>query len=789
MALEDGRFLVGPQRYASLINTLSEGDQSMKINRLEQVHPKFFVIAIGQPVPPYQGFTLDPPFRSRFQSKFIRVDASDDHYHTLLKLFPSISPQDIHDIFNIATIASRQESEFKIPEFSGSMYLACKFLALGLRFTDVFSMMYPYPWLSTTDYQSKKSMEAIFKKLGHFLNEQEETTSDDFLEKFFHSIPKRDAFLVTRSRTALSLLKAMICKTSKSSFYLVGDKSGGKSAFVKEYIRLSQSKSISFPVYRDLSSRDLLQRRATNETGDTIWVDSPLLEGMKEGLTVVVDGVESLNPGCLATLSRIVSNRSCNLPDGSILVSKCHFSKLGDASKSKVSVIHDDFLLIASGRTLITGSEKSWITPETVSLMPSIVLDPPTDSDVRSIIQINAPSLHSTFQEKLVLVFKSLQTEQNSHSEFRSSLTLRQIIKIASHLVNYPNDSLYDLLMQASMVVFAPIFIKEQFNAMLENCGILTELDKKETQISVQISDGTLTVDGISVQIKRNPDWTLVPQTLFYNNQRQLSVLKNILKSWNLNEHLLLIGNQGVGKNKIVDHLLFLLQRERQYIQLHRDTTVQSLTSTPYIENGAVRHEDSPLVIASRRGHVLIIDEADKAPAHVIATLKTFIEDGEILLGDGRRICQNKTRESDVELHRDFRLIVLANRPGFPFLGNDFFRELGDLFSCHAIDNPDSASEVDLLRNYAPSVSEGALIKLSQAFGELRKKASDGDISYPYSTREIVNIVKYVCLCETLHIAACGLLFRFNCDSNFDRFLKLVVTLCTDISPGTQMMD
>jgi hypothetical protein len=24
-------------------------------------------------------------------------------------------------------------------------------------------------------------------------------------------------------------------------------------------------------------------------------------------------------------------------------------------------------------------------------------------------------------------------------------------------------------------------------------------------------------------------------------------------------------------------------------------------------------------------------------------------------------------------------------RPGFPFLGNDFFGALGDLFSCHAI--------------------------------------------------------------------------------------------------------
>jgi len=44
--------------------------------------------------------------------------------------------------------------------------------------------------------------------------------------------------------------------------------------------------------------------------------------------------------------------------------------------------------------------------------------------------------------------------------------------------------------------------------------------------------------------------------------------------------------------------------------------------------------------------------------------------------------------------HPDFRMIVLANRPGFPFLGNDFFGSIGDMFSCHAVDNPDLESEM-----------------------------------------------------------------------------------------------
>lgn len=50
-------------------------------------------------------------------------------------------------------------------------------------------------------------------------------------------------------------------------------------------------------------------------------------------------------------------------------------------------------------------------------------------------------------------------------------------------------------------------------------------------------------------------------------------------------------------------------------------------------------------------------------------------------LSDGRKIVpKGHGRVNDkniVEVHPDFRMIVLANRPGFPFLGNDFFGALG----------------------------------------------------------------------------------------------------------------
>ena len=37
-----------------------------------------------------------------------------------------------------------------------------------------------------------------------------------------------------------------------------------------------------------------------------------------------------------------------------------------------------------------------------------------------------------------------------------------------------------------------------------------------------------------------------------------------------------------------------------------------------------------------------------------------------------------------IPLHPGFRMLVLANRPGFPFLGEDFYREVGDVFAVQA---------------------------------------------------------------------------------------------------------
>ena len=50
------------------------------------------------------------------------------------------------------------------------------------------------------------------------------------------------------------------------------------------------------------------------------------------------------------------------------------------------------------------------------------------------------------------------------------------------------------------------------------------------------------------------------------------------------------------------------------------------------------------------------------------AVLRNLLEDGQMILGDGRRIVSSlsprTTKEECIVIHRNFRMIVLANRPG-----------------------------------------------------------------------------------------------------------------------------
>ena len=53
-----------------------------------------------------------------------------------------------------------------------------------------------------------------------------------------------------------------------------------------------------------MTSRELIQQRATTESGDTCWRVSPLVEAALKGRLAVLDGMHRVDTGTLSVLKR-----------------------------------------------------------------------------------------------------------------------------------------------------------------------------------------------------------------------------------------------------------------------------------------------------------------------------------------------------------------------------------------------------------------------------------------------------------------------------------------------------
>lgn len=143
------------------------------------------------------------------------------------------------------------------------------------------------------------------------------------------------------------------------------------------------------------------------------------------------------------------------------------------------------------------------------------------------------------------------------------------------------------------MLAFMPKKIAVEVRAALRHVGYEVQLAGGTRAAEYEVVEPIMTAQNPCLRIGNVscPAWApeqvaLVPATLFFEIPQHMMVMQNMLKDMATKEHLLLMGNQGVGKNKLTDRLLMLLQREREYIQLHRDTTVGSLTLAPSLREG-----------------------------------------------------------------------------------------------------------------------------------------------------------------------------------------------------------
>ena len=420
---------------------------------------------------------------------------------------------------------------------------------------------------------------------------------------------------------------------------LVGHRGTGKSAVVAEVARAfgylnsgathDTASSVGVEVvqvFKDMTSRDLLQRRVTSESGDTFWETSPLVEAALRGSIAVLDGIHRLEPGALATLNELCHDRNLTLHDGTQLLRHDRFDavaqKLGwspndpetvqkMATQKNLRRIDPSFRLFALAAPPTT--KNSWLSAEVLEmfafhempqLSPRQLIDVAQHSiALEGVAAGTSHRLDPDLEHRITNLLEALEKHHGSGAGADSvtdsshiELNVRQVKRI---LRQHQSDSgshnnLNATVRRAILGDFFPPPLRDALNDILDAAG----MHAAETR-SVA-NDQTSGVSVLSLEAGRHiqigeeiaPISTpahpeLVPKTKFFDIPSHIKIMETMLRDWHRGErYSLLIGNQGTGKNKITDRLLQLLKLEREYMQLHRDTTIPHLTTTPTLVDG-----------------------------------------------------------------------------------------------------------------------------------------------------------------------------------------------------------
>ncbi|KAF8624743.1 hypothetical protein AX17_007074 [Amanita inopinata Kibby_2008] len=810
MNLDDGSHIVHPHRYAQLETSGTLEDDAGKV--FIPAHKNFRVIAIAAPVPPYPGYPLDPPFRSRFQARFIDPVGSlmalcdagtqDQQSFTLFKklrdlilstqfasesrhalesvsksalppfpqtalvklrslisVFPppeqltpgqlarlliTIHPALIYAPFHAWAVLSRQTQEAEIGEL-GSPSMASADEPIGLFGYHVIEIKRVDEKTAEVTFGAP-SMKAVTVHVPAgprrlrpfpFTGSLEFNPSNRFMGLLA-------CFLQAHALGwDISLIPPALPSTASTS----------TSTLVRVFGELLGYDTEVVHMYKELGGRELVMRRKVEDGGATSWEPSPLIEAAWTGRLLHLAGLDVIG-STAGSLSRLLHDRETELWEGKRIVSDASKDEI---SSGELSLAHPSFRVISTATKSLP--LKDWLAHEHANMFFSVPSQPMDRQEEAAILQaVGCPpallDVLLNFAEKY-----RLSTSVDNIIKNRK-LGTRSLVRIARRLSRFQRESnLHDTICRSLLAEFLPVAEKMNLEGMLRDC----EINKRPYSFNPSpfVQRGKLvfpasTAPGEAgeetyiplLDPSRDPEGAAshVPHMdHYYDNSLQTGLMRDLAIDLELlGEHVVLLGNQGVGKNKIVDRLCQLLRRPREYIQLHRDTTVNQLMFTTTLEGGYINYTDSPLLRAIKYGRVIIIDEADKAPEHVVAIFRSLAGQKEMTLSDGRRVCPVKEREGDIVAHPDFRLVLLANRPGYPFLGNHFLQVLGESFSAHSVTNPDQESERRLLSQLAPELSEDIITRLVAAFQDLRAGYDAGTLTYPYSLRELINIVRHM---------------------------------------------
>lgn len=208
---------------------------------------------------------------------------------------------------------------------------------------------------------------------------------------------------------------------------IVGGAGGGKSALVEQLASVLGYETMRVvPLYRDLTSSDLLQRRTLDESGNTGWAESPVVTAARAGDLCILDGLHQLRPDGLTTLSSLILDREAVLHDGTRLMRAEHYDELraslgaSDVEMAERALlrVHPSFRIVATA--LPPTATHRWLSSDVLPLFAWHELRAPSPADLARILAAAPAVLAPVANDVLLRISAALDTAAGSGSQHTS---------------------------------------------------------------------------------------------------------------------------------------------------------------------------------------------------------------------------------------------------------------------------------------------------------------------------------------------------------------------------------
>jgi MoxR-like ATPase len=591
MTLEDGRHIISSTKYDELLKL--HGQSQLKAWGLIRAHERFKVIALGSPVPPYPGKPLDPPFRSRFQVRYVDSPLAATGKDFVSQLSQTISSVRVGQTMDTPLLSN----DNLVPNFHQNTTQFIK------RYIDAFPMesethlwsllrsYWPSAWIKR---ELPTSVLDTFKKLLDKFRVPHSGSFGNFGTSYrLESVSKNTATFVHESGTVHSVvittgnqqpilqtnfLETDRCKDLLSrmmqthaidqDFLLVGPKSSSKTVCINKFAELLGYNVSTIHLYRDITARDLLQRRNTRSDGSTFWEDSPLVEAAKNGKLVVLEGLHWISSEVLSGVARLLEDREMPLPDGTRLVNSKTYKSIvsemdlteNEMKERGIFCVHPAFRVI--GTATHGFQDFDWFSEEVGGFFRFLQVAPMTMEEEKQLLRLQSNCPESKLEKIIRFAdkFRRISSSSGHESILAKSISLstRQLLRICKRAA-FPNSDLYRLIHSACLSQFLPHLARAALDEMLSEIGIV----KRELRtLPVVLKNDHVVFGDVKInKYKHIPSdvesLALIPHsttnvqsefgrnTAFFDNPTQGRVMRDLAIDFLLGEHMLLIGNQG----------------------------------------------------------------------------------------------------------------------------------------------------------------------------------------------------------------------------------------------------